>query len=291
MSNYRSTSSSLSLVLAAFLLLAGIIVAQDEAATAAAAEGERVEGPALQPDTNYYAAMTTTQGLIVIDFYEDVAPKTVRNFVNLAEGTRPWLNPRSNRNSKSPFYDGLTFHRIIQGFMIQGGCPLGNGRGGPGYRFEDEVTETVTFNEKDYLLAMANSGANTNGSQFFITDKGSNPSHLNMRHTIFGEVIHGKDVVDAIAAVEKGPQDRPVTPVIIRHVQIIRTAAGAEADAWKSEVLAIPTDTPYDPSEEYSKSDLAGGIVEDVKDAADSAADAASDAAESASEAINSILP
>ncbi len=286
----RSNSSIISAVLAMFVLVAGCALAQDEAAQAAVAEGERVEGPELQPDTRYYAAMTTTQGLVVLHLFEDVAPKTVRNFVNLSEGARAWKNPRNNRNAREPFYDGLTFHRVIDGFMIQGGCPLGNGRGGPGYRFEDEVTEDVTFNDKQHLLAMANSGANTNGSQFFITDEGSNPTHLNMRHTIFGEVIHGKDVVDAIAGVEKGPQDRPVNPVIIRHVQIIRTPADADADAWKSQVLAIPTDAAYDPSEEYQPAKLNGGIMDTIKDAADSAAETTSDAVESATEAVESVL-
>jgi peptidyl-prolyl cis-trans isomerase A (cyclophilin A) len=243
--------------MAMMILLTGILFAQDQPAATPAEEDIRIEGPDLEAGKRYYAAMTTSLGLVVIELFPEVAPKTVRNFVNLSEGTRPWRNPRNNRNAKTPYYDGLSFHRVIKGFMIQGGCPLGNGRGGPGYRFEDEVNEEITFTGKDYLLAMANSGPNTNGSQFFITDGGSKPAHLNMRHTIFGEVVEGKDVVDAIASVEKNQMDIPTTPVLIRHVQIIRVPADAAADAWKGELLAIPTDAPFDPSVEYKKATAA----------------------------------
>jgi peptidyl-prolyl cis-trans isomerase A (cyclophilin A) len=258
MIQYRHKGSTLSVVLAMMILLTGFLFAQEEPAEATAVqEDTRIEGPELEAGKRYYAAMTTSLGLVVIELFPEVAPKTVRNFVNLSEGTRPWRNPRNNRNAKTPYYDGLSFHRVIKGFMIQGGCPLGNGSGGPGYRFEDEVNPEVTFTNKDYLLAMANSGPNTNGSQFFITDGGSNPQHLNMRHTIFGEVVEGKDVVDAIASVEKNQSDVPTTPVIIRHVQVIRVPADAAADAWKSELLAIPTDAPFDPAVEYKKATAA----------------------------------
>src|SRR3954449_7350661 len=132
-----------------------------------------------------YAHFTTNQGSFVVKLFDDVAPKTVANFVGLAEGTKAWKDPVTGQSVNRPFYDGLTFHRVIDGFMIQGGCPLGTGTGGPGYTFADEFHPDLVFN-KPYLLAMANAGPGTNGSQFFIT-VGPTP-HLNRRHTIFGEV-------------------------------------------------------------------------------------------------------
>src|SRR6185295_3696337 len=153
------------------------------------------------------------------------APKTVSNFVGLAEGTKEWTDPQTGAPSTARFYDGLTFHRVIDGFMIQGGCPLGQGTGGPGYSFDDEIHPELQFN-RPYLLAMANAGKRfgrgTNGSQFFITVVPT--PHLNGKHTIFGEVIEGADIVDAIA---KTPtrQDRPVTDVVIQEVVIERVQA------------------------------------------------------------------
>jgi peptidyl-prolyl cis-trans isomerase A (cyclophilin A) len=167
-----------------------------------------------------YATLKTNRGDIVIQLFPNHAPKTVENFVGLAEGTKEWKDPKTGATSSSRFYDGLVFHRVIDGFMIQGGCPLGTGRGGPGYTFKDEFHPELTFS-KPYLLAMANSGPGTNGSQFFIT-VGPTP-HLNMRHTIFGEVADAasRQVVDAIA---KTPtrQDRPVDDVVIENVEIER---------------------------------------------------------------------
>ena len=167
-----------------------------------------------------YATLKTDRGDIVIQLFANHAPKTVENFVGLAEGTKQWTDPKTGATSSSPFYDGLIFHRVIDGFMIQGGCPIGNGTGGPGYTFKDEFHPEFTFS-KPYLLAMANSGPGTNGSQFFVT-VGPTP-HLNMRHTIFGEVADAasRQVVDAIA---KTPtrQDRPVDDVVIENVEIER---------------------------------------------------------------------
>ncbi len=134
---------------------------------------------------NLYATLETNHGDVVIQLFPDQAPKTVENFVGLAQGTIEWSDPTTGDKSNAPFYEGLTFHRVIPGFMIQGGCPRGDGRGGPGYTFKDEFHPDLTFN-RPYLLAMANSGPGTNGSQFFIT-VGPTP-HLNNRHTIFGEV-------------------------------------------------------------------------------------------------------
>jgi peptidyl-prolyl cis-trans isomerase A (cyclophilin A) len=168
-----------------------------------------------------YATMRTTKGDVVIKLFPDHAPATVRNFVGLAEGTQEWTDPESGQKSSKPFYDGLAFHRVIDGFMVQGGCPIGTGTGGPGYQFKDEFHPELSF-DRPYLLAMANAGPNTNGSQFFIT-VGPTP-HLNRRHTIFGEVADGdsQQVVDAIATTPTDPRDKPVEPVVIEAVEISR---------------------------------------------------------------------
>jgi peptidyl-prolyl cis-trans isomerase A (cyclophilin A) len=165
------------------------------------------------------ATLKTTLGDIVIDLFPNHAPKTVDNFVGLAEGTKDYQDDAGR--SGQPYYDGLVFHRVISGFMIQGGCPRGDGRGGPGYTFADEFHPELQF-DRPYLLAMANAGPGTNGSQFFVT-VGPTP-HLNRRHTIFGEVADqaSRDVVDAIAATPTGPGDRPRTPVVIESVEITR---------------------------------------------------------------------
>jgi peptidyl-prolyl cis-trans isomerase A (cyclophilin A) len=166
------------------------------------------------------ATLKTTLGDIVIDLFPNHAPKTVDNFVGLAEGTKEYKDDAGR--SGQPYYDGLVFHRVISGFMIQGGCPRGDGRGGPGYTFADEFHPELQF-DRPYLLAMANAGPGTNGSQFFVT-VGPTP-HLNRRHTIFGEVADqaSRDVVDAIATTPTGPGDRPRTPVVIESVEITRS--------------------------------------------------------------------
>ncbi len=168
-----------------------------------------------------HAKFKTSRGDVVVKLFPHHAPKTVENFVGLAEGTKEWTDPRSKQPSTERFYDGLGFHRVIDGFMIQGGCPLGNGTGGPGYTFKDEFHPELAFN-KPYLLAMANAGPGTNGSQFFIT-VGPTP-HLNQRHTIFGEVIDksSRDVVDAIATTATDRQSRPATPVVIERLEVER---------------------------------------------------------------------
>ncbi len=163
------------------------------------------------------ATLHTNHGDIRITLFGDHAPKTVDNFVGLSTGSKAYTDPQTQTKTTGRFYDGLTFHRVIDGFMIQGGCPLGSGRGGPGYTFGDEFHPDLTF-DRPYLLAMANAGPGTNGSQFFIT-VGPAP-HLNRRHTIFGEVADAESrrVVDEIATVPTGPNDRPVTPVVIESV-------------------------------------------------------------------------
>jgi peptidyl-prolyl cis-trans isomerase A (cyclophilin A) len=143
-----------------------------------------------------YATFETSRGTIVIKLFEKDAPKTVENFVSLADGAKDWVDPRTGQKSKARLYDGTSFHRVIPQFMIQGGDPLGTGTGGPGYKFEDEFKSNRKF-DKPGLLAMANAGPNTNGSQFFITEVAT--PHLNDRHTIFGEVVKGLDLVPAIA--------------------------------------------------------------------------------------------
>jgi peptidyl-prolyl cis-trans isomerase A (cyclophilin A) len=167
------------------------------------------------------ATLHTNHGDIVINLFPDHAPKTVENFVGLAEGTKEYVDPKTRQAGSGPFYDGVTFHRVIPNFMIQGGDRLGTGTGGPGYNFGDEFHPDLTFS-KPYLLAMANAGPGTNGSQFFITV--ANTPHLNRKHTIFGEVADAgsREVVDKIAAVGTGAQDRPVEPVVIERVSVAR---------------------------------------------------------------------
>ncbi|GAA4397564.1 peptidylprolyl isomerase [Actinomadura verrucosospora] len=168
-----------------------------------------------------FATLTTSLGKIVIQLYPEHAPETVANFVELAEGTRTWTDPRTGQKSDAPLYNGTIFHRVIDDFMLQGGDPLGTGTGGPGYQFKDEFHPDLKF-DRPYLLAMANAGPGTNGSQFFITTNVAHTRHLTGRHTIFGKVIEGTDVVDRISKVETGRGDRPKEDVVIESVTIER---------------------------------------------------------------------
>src|ERR1700712_4518228 len=165
------------------------------------------------------ATLKTNRGDIALNLLPTHAPTTVENFVGLAEGTKDYRDDAGRSGER--YYDGLVFHRVIDGFMIQGGCPLGTGTGGPGYTFKDEIHPELQF-DRPYLMAMANAGPGTNGSQFFIT-VGATP-HLNRRHTIFGEVAdqESREVVDAIASTATAAGDRPVEPVIIETVEIER---------------------------------------------------------------------
>ena len=162
------------------------------------------------------AILHTNKGDIRIELFPNHAPETVANFVGLAKGEKE----NSAKGAGEPFYDGLVFHRVIDGFMIQGGDPNGTGTGGPGYTFKDEPHPELTF-DKPYLLAMANAGPGTNGSQFFITV--SPTTWLNFKHTIFGEVSddESKAVVDAIATAPTGPMDRPKDAIVIETVEIV----------------------------------------------------------------------
>jgi peptidyl-prolyl cis-trans isomerase A (cyclophilin A) len=187
--------------------------------------GARQQGSAATPSPDKeqilppgtYARFVTSEGDFTVRLFEDRAAKTVANFVGLAEGTK---DPATGKPGQvKPFYDGLIFHRIIKAFMIQGGDPQGNGRGGPGYTFVDEFDPKLQF-DRPGLLAMANRGPNTNGSQFFITLAATD--WLNGRHTIFGEVVEGMDIIRNIGVVKTGPEDRPVTPVVVKTVTIQR---------------------------------------------------------------------
>jgi peptidyl-prolyl cis-trans isomerase A (cyclophilin A) len=168
-----------------------------------------------------FATLNTSLGKIVMQLYPEHAPETVANFVELAEGTRTWTDPRTGEKTDRPLYNGTIFHRVIEQFMLQGGDPLGTGTGGPGYQFKDEFHPDLKFN-RPYLLAMANAGPGTNGSQFFITLSVAHTQHLTGRHTIFGKVIEGTDVVDRIGKVPTGRMDRPKEDVVIESVTIER---------------------------------------------------------------------
>jgi peptidyl-prolyl cis-trans isomerase A (cyclophilin A) len=166
-----------------------------------------------------YAEFTTSEGNFTIRLFDQEVPNTVANFVGLAEGTKEWTDPRTSEKVKEPYYDGIIFHRVIDGFMIQGGDPLGQGYGGPGYQFADEFHPNLRHN-KAGILSMANAGPNTNGGQFFITLAPT--PHLDKKHSVFGEVESGMDVVRKIGSTKTGPRDRPVKDVVIQSVKIER---------------------------------------------------------------------
>lgn len=177
------------------------------------AYGQKKKKPGL------YATIETSMGKIVVQLYDKEAPKTVKNFVDLAEGKKQFTDPKTGKKDKKRFYEGLIFHRVIPDFMIQGGDPKGDGTGGPGYMFEDEISPELNF-DKPGRLAMANAGPGTNGSQFFITHKAT--PWLNGRHTIFGQVVEGMKVVNAIGNVPRDSRDKPLKPVVIKKVAIER---------------------------------------------------------------------
>ncbi|HWX77376.1 MAG TPA: peptidylprolyl isomerase [Candidatus Acidoferrales bacterium] len=178
----------------------------------AGAEAQEKKGP-------LYATLKTSAGDIVIQLFEDKAPKTVANFVGLATGTKEWMDPKTQNKVKKPLYNGTIFHRVIPGFMIQAGDPLGNGTGGPGYRFEDEFNGDLKHT-KAGIVSMANAGPNTNGSQFFITLAAT--PWLDNKHSVFGEVVKGQNVVEAIANAPRDFRDRPVKDVVLQEVVISR---------------------------------------------------------------------
>jgi len=167
-----------------------------------------------------YAEFVTSEGNFTIRLFDQEVPNTVANFVGLAEGTKEWTDPRTNKKVTQPYYDGIVFHRVIDGFMIQGGDPLGQGTGGPGYTFADEFNPTLRH-DKSGKLSMANRGPNTNGGQFFITLAPT--PWLDNKHSIFGEVVEGMDVVNKIGGVATSkPGDRPLKPITVESVTIER---------------------------------------------------------------------
>ena len=172
------------------------------------------------------ATLQTNRGTVVVKLFPDHAPKTVRNFVELAQGGREWTDPSTRKTGTAKLYDGTIFHRVIPDFMIQGGDPLGTGTGGPGYKFGDEIHPDLSFS-RPYLLAMANAGPGTNGSQFFITTAAT--PWLTGKHTIFGEVVYGSEIVEAISKVQTGRNDRPVDDVVLESVVIERDGGPAES--------------------------------------------------------------
>lgn len=167
-----------------------------------------------------FALFETNKGTFKVKLFNDRVPKTVENFVGLAEGTKEFTDTKTGEKAKRPFYDGLVFHRVIKDFMIQGGCPTGTGTGGPGYQFEDEIVAGENRHDKPGKLSMANAGPNTNGSQFFITTVAT--PWLDRGHTVFGEVVEGYDIVDLIGNVRTAPGDKPLEPIKINKLTILK---------------------------------------------------------------------
>ncbi len=166
-----------------------------------------------------YARFETSMGDMIAELYEDLVPNTVKNFVGLATGQIEFVDAHTGENVQRPFYDGIVFHRVIPEFMIQCGCPLGTGTGGPGYKFRDEFSPKLRHNCGG-MLSMANAGPNTNGSQFFITEVAT--PWLDNRHATFGKIIQGADLVPKIARVRRDGRDKPLEPVILQHVTVFR---------------------------------------------------------------------
>ena len=168
------------------------------------------------------AVFTTSMGSFTVRLMPDLAPATVDNFVGLATGKREWRDPRTGQTRTEPLYHGTVFHRVIPDFMVQGGDPEGTGRGGPGYQFNDEFPADGPRFDRPGILAMANAGPNTNGSQFFVTVIPT--PWLDRKHTIFGEVTQGMDVVLAMSTAPTAPGDRPVEPIVLQSVEITEEA-------------------------------------------------------------------
>ncbi len=186
---------------------------------------EAAKSLGIKPGDKLFATFDTTMGKMVAELYWDKAPNTVLNFVQLAEGKKEWTDPRTNKPSNKPLYDGSKFHRVIPDFMIQGGDPLGMGTGGPGYKFADEFHPDLKHTVPG-ILSMANSGRNTNGSQFFITEKAT--PWLDNKHSVFGKVTEGAELIPTITRVEKDPKDgsnsKPKVDIILKKVTIGRGA-------------------------------------------------------------------
>ncbi len=204
-----SVKVALTMAIAASLMFASIV---------SAAEGVTDKRVKDLPK-GLYAIFETSMGTIICELFEKQAPKTVANFVGLAKGTKAWTDSRTGKSTKSPLYSGVIFHRIIPNFMAQTGDPLGSGRGGPGYTFADEFSPSLKF-DRAGRLAMANRDPNTNGSQIFITHKPT--SWLNNKHTIFGQVVAGQDIVDKMSTVKRDRRDKPLKDIVLKQVVIVK---------------------------------------------------------------------
>ncbi len=222
-----------------FLMILGMasLVSAQEPKAVAPATPEREPG--------LYATFVTSMGTIVCKLFEKEAPLTVANFTGLARGAKEWTDPKTGQKVKRPLYNGTIFHRVIPGFMIQGGDPLGTGMGDPGYKFRDEFNPALKFDQPG-RLAMANSGPNTNGSQFFITEVPT--PHLNNLHTIFGQVVEGQELIKQITGVPKDGNGKPRTPVVLKNVRIQRfplaTPAKKEGAAETKTAPAVKKTAP-----------------------------------------------
>ncbi|HSK41410.1 MAG TPA: peptidylprolyl isomerase, partial [Arenibaculum sp.] len=203
-------TAALALSAVSFAAVAYAQSTQPATKPAAKAEDKKIavfdKNSKIKREAGMYAVIETNHGTIVAKLMPETAPITVASFTELAKGTREWTDPKTGTKKKTPYFDGLIFHRVIDGFMIQGGDPTGTGTGGPGYSFKDEFDPKVVF-DRPGRLAMANSGPNTNGSQFFITHVPT--PHLNGKHTIFGQVVEGQDIVNAIGKIKKDASGRP----------------------------------------------------------------------------------
>jgi peptidyl-prolyl cis-trans isomerase A (cyclophilin A) len=194
--------------------------------TRTASPANRLPPVDLPAEAGTYAVIYTSMGNIVCLLYDKTAPKTVANFVGLARGTKPWKDRKTGRLRHTPLYSGTIFHRVIPGFMIQGGDPEGDGTGEPGYKIPDEIDQKLDFSQPG-VLAMANSGPNTDGCQFFITVAPA--EHLNGNYSIFGRVVSGQDVADAISKAPRDEaNDKPLTPIVIKAI-VIRAVKGPAA--------------------------------------------------------------
>ena len=217
-----------------FRSAASLLVAASVAPAAFAQDSTPASVEDAVKEPGIYAVFKTSMGDVVCKLHHDKTPVTVANFIGLATGEKEWRDPTSGEMASTPFYDGRKFHRVIKNFMIQGGCPLGNGRGGPGYSFSDEFHPDLKH-DKPGILSMANSGPATNGSQFFITHVPT--PWLDNKHSIFGETIVGQDIVNAMAEVDmKGAQgSTPVEDIVLESVEIVRTGDAAEKFDWAAE--------------------------------------------------------
>jgi peptidyl-prolyl cis-trans isomerase A (cyclophilin A) len=207
-----------------FFISAGLSQSSQKAAAHPAKQTQpAVPDVSLPSEPGLYAVIYTSMGNLVCRLFEDRAPKTVANFVGLATGAKAWTDPATGKLKHSALYTGTTFHRVIPDFMIQGGDPLGDGTGGPGYEFKDEINDKFSF-DRAGILAMANHGPDTNGSQFFITVAAA--THLDGHYSAFGEVVSGQDVADAISKVPRDSEDKPLTPVKIIRI-VVKKVPGA----------------------------------------------------------------